>query len=1157
MSSSSRRRSSESIKTPASSTSTRTRPQYPRHASTVHRPSIATGVQTRRDSTASVTSSIGGSLDTAPSDTQTNQWSQNAISTLLSPLIVRTGLIPHTSLPQSSAHRPPTTRDIAPVNLPPIPHVEPSAFTDYLSQVGPLFESFSRAKAASADTPDTLTSRIRAAENDDFADVFGKHVNGEPIASPSSSRQPSIFSPPPTPSSPRSVRSRRPLQGPTPLSTIPKVYFDENFHLENPRTFDVVSEFSDIIPPERPTSKDGQRATNGTPVAPAPPRKALHTNAILQEKLSWYMDTVEVHLISAISAASTSFFATLGSLKELQGEAADSIVKIKNLRAALQDMDSEMALGGLELAGLRRKRENLRRLGSAIDQLCEVVEEAKKCEELVDEGNVENATARIDNLEDLIAGRPPREEPPQQQPLERVDLRKLKALDSISDGIAQLRSRIGRGFEDRFRDALLNDLRAHVKSVPRRETLQRFAQATFRSRSDHRRHKSIAPTYLDTSEALRSTLLTTLAGLNRAGQASHAASSYREAVMREMKSMIRAQLPSSSDDDTESTTSVSTRGGRRLTQQEKSAVLARNLRALEPEAMEELLINVYTTVGEALRRLVMQTKVLLDVTVTIDTTAAEEQTTQSESQNPTVQINDAEQTSNVREEVTEALDLSSLLGQAVDIVQGQITKVLKVRREENTHLPLELFLRYFMLNRLFADECEAVSSRSGDTLKEVVNAQVKDFLHILFESQKQQIHSALESDRWDPRDFDAESDIILQRLLDSMTATPVPWTSYTELWQDRASVPQANGTTYSSRPDGRSAQADKPAVRPAYIDDHRFFLVPSAQTLLPGITSFTHLIAAIPAIAPDACHRLLDYLKTFNSRACQLILGAGATKSAGLKNINSKHLALASQACAFVVAVIPYIREFARRHLPTGSQVLAEFDKVKRLFQDHQNSIHDKLVDIMSNRSAVHIIALKELQFDDLARRGDEGPSKCVEDLCKETGTLHRVLSRHVGEMDLKMIMAPIFKNYADEWGDALEGIVVKTESGRQRYVWRTSIERERHSLTKNRILKDVQTIETRLSKLDASEQLGKALVGIVQKKKIDAASQTSTQDEKLEPNGAAMFDAEEEEATESDKKSEKLESKSGAAPKPDDKGGGAKGHQRKTTVEILGNGNI
>ena len=70
----------------------------------------------------------------------------------------------------------------------------------------------------------------------------------------------------------------------------------------------------------------------------------------------------------------------------------------------------------------------------------------------------------------------------------------------------------------------------------------------------------------------------------------------------------------------------------------------------------------------------------------------------------------------------------------------------------------------------------------------------------------------------------------------------------------------------------------------------------------------------------------------FNSRACQLILGAGATKSAGLKNITTKHLALASQGLSIIISLIPYLRECSRRHGgSTTATLMAEFDKVKRV----------------------------------------------------------------------------------------------------------------------------------------------------------------------------------------------------------------------------------
>ena len=64
----------------------------------------------------------------------------------------------------------------------------------------------------------------------------------------------------------------------------------------------------------------------------------------------------------------------------------------------------------------------------------------------------------------------------------------------------------------------------------------------------------------------------------------------------------------------------------------------------------------------------------------------------------------------------------------------------------------------------------------------------------------------------------------------------------------------------------------------------------------------------------------------------QVILRAGATKTAGLKSIMARHLAFASQALSVVITLIPYIREYTRRHVPaTNSAIVAEFDRTKRV----------------------------------------------------------------------------------------------------------------------------------------------------------------------------------------------------------------------------------
>ncbi len=941
-------------------------------------------------------------------------------------------------------------------------------FKNYLAQVSSLYETLQRVRA---ENEDATASQLPRAERESsggkveglgltLADGLSGRQKDEPANRGSPSKQASTDRPQLDRNRSSITPTRRDPTAVPPLSTVPSVYFDDNFHLENPRTFDIVSERSEVV---RTPAKEG--AANGSlDATPHFSRRTLANNAILQEKLSWYMDTVEMHLVTSISAASSSFFAALGSLRELQSEAADSVAKIKLLRSDLARLDREMAVGGLKIVDMKRRRQNLRRLSLAAEQLRRVVDVSARCEELVDQGALELGLDRIDDWERLIAGEsdlPDRRDSTSSlgPPLpELIDLRGVGALAGVADDIRHLRHRVGRGFETRFLEALLDDVRQHVRSVPARETLLRWGSASQRARGDQPRKESAIPAYLSTSPQLRADMLSTLNGLSRADHVTPATNAFRDAVMREMKMLIRQRLPSSTDDDGESVASASTsttRSARHAgTAQDKSAVLARNLRALDPDAAEELLAGMYASVGEALRRLGVQVKVLLDVTSGV-TSPGSTPLVRSPPRTPNIDgsLNSAlavpvlalsPTPANLQEELLQTLDMSGLLGQAVDAAQTQITKILKVRAEQTVRLPLQRFLRYFTLNRLFADECEAVSGRSGAALKTVVNGHISEFVALLGEAEKQRLVQSMEADRWEAQDFGEAENALLARVVEGVAADPEAWTKGFRVWEDVEDQDAVAGAAQASSRNGTNGTTpSKEKVRSAILDEQRYMLVDSASAVLRSIDRLAHLTAVMPSIASDVASLLVDVLKLFNSRSCQLILGAGATRSgAGLKNINTKHLALASQALSFVVALIPYVREFFRRRLagPASVGLLAEFEKVKRLYLDHQAGINDKLVDIMSGRAATHVAAMRKVHWDGgAAAAGADAQSMPVsphmETLTKETSTLHRVLGKHLPEVSVRMIMDPVFDNYREQWGKAFEEAVVKTEAGKQRYV--------------------------------------------------------------------------------------------------------------------------
>lgn len=906
-----------------------------------------------------------------------------------------------------------------------ITHVDVAEFKPYLTQVGALYEQLQRLKEREDESADTLDSG--SGKTGEFAAVFddGHLQPGKRCLSSLSPIETSVAI--------RRLSSRfakRATQAPPPLSTIPRVYFDKDFHLENPRIFDVVSDRSEVVRP--PPGSLNEKGSKGNATAP---RKALATNAILQEKLSWYMDTIEMYLIASISAASTAFFTALGSLQELHSEAADSVERIKALRKELQALDNEISMSGLNIIQKRQRQEHLQQLRDAVQQLKHIVDSVVACESLVDNGEVEKALKCIDSLEKLIAGEPDSSQAPLKidgQDLPLRDLRAVTALQSVNDDLTTIRFRIGKASAARFLSLLMGDLGHHTDAVSTQEVLMRWTSASVRSRGGHTQEPSVIPSYMSSTDGLRSELLEILTSLHRAKHLTSAASAYREAVLKEIRNLVRRPLPTSNDDDNESILSSSTIARGQLATQEKSSILARNLRALQPEEAEELLIKIYISVTETLRRSTTQVKLLLDVASSLgdDTGRSGLRCTEMESPpitpaawRPSIAALEAP-------EIHKAIDLQSLLVEAVDVAQDKIVKLLRVRSEQSTHLSLLRFLRYFALNLYFTNECESISGQSGTALKTIINGQIQDFIQQHGDIEKQNLAQGMDSDQWQAKDFSEKHTAELDRILSCSTKDPAEWSNGIKPWIlysdddpdfNCADDPQLNG-------DGKAK------TRNASIHEEIFVLPSSAIICMNGVARFLQLIVGIPSMTSDIGASLVSYLQLFNSRCTQLILGAGARQSAGLKNITSKHLVLASQALAFVATLINYIREFVRRHAGTGAAAssLVEFDKVKRLYQDHQNSIYDKIVEIMTRLAASHVRALIRIDWDN----DQKNVHSYMATLTKDTTSLHRILTKTLPGATIGMIMTPVFLSYRDQFGKAFQEVDLKTELGRERYVY-------------------------------------------------------------------------------------------------------------------------
>ena len=58
----------------------------------------------------------------------------------------------------------------------------------------------------------------------------------------------------------------------------------------------------------------------------------------------------------------------------------------------------------------------------------------------------------------------------------------------------------------------------------------------------------------------------------------------------------------------------------------------------------------------------------------------------------------------------------------------------------------------------------------------------------------------------------------------------------------------------------------------------------------------------------DVEHRLIELLNLFNSKTCQLVLGAGAVKLGKIKTISAKILAITCRCLQFIKTILPQIK---------------------------------------------------------------------------------------------------------------------------------------------------------------------------------------------------------------------------------------------------------
>uniref|UniRef100_A0A8C2EHR2 Vacuolar protein sorting-associated protein 54 n=1 Tax=Cyprinus carpio TaxID=7962 RepID=A0A8C2EHR2_CYPCA len=230
-----------------------------------------------------------------------------------------------------------------------------------------------------------------------------------------------------------------------------------------------------------------------------------------------------------------------------------------------------------------------------------------------------------------------------------------------------------------------------------------------------------------------------------------------------------------------------------------------------------------------------------------------------------------------------ANNVQELLYTASDVSHDRCVKVLMTRAKDGSleRLSSSEFVCLSQAVESFVSDTEELCGRRSMSLRGALQSQAYRFVQRFHEERKTKLSLLLDNERWKQAEVPAE----FQDLVDSIA-------------DGRITLPER-------KPAGSE---DRKASEFLCVDGQKYAVVGTVLLLIRMFLEYCQCVNDIPSITTDILTRLADVLKHFNSRSCQLVLGAGALQAVGLKTITTRNLALASRCLQLLVHYIPVIR---------------------------------------------------------------------------------------------------------------------------------------------------------------------------------------------------------------------------------------------------------
>lgn len=224
----------------------------------------------------------------------------------------------------------------------------------------------------------------------------------------------------------------------------------------------------------------------------------------------------------------------------------------------------------------------------------------------------------------------------------------------------------------------------------------------------------------------------------------------------------------------------------------------------------------------------------------------------------------------------------------------------------------------------FCSGCEEVIGVKSIPLMTALKSQGSRFCQKFHNERKTKLNLLLDNERWKSAEVPGE----IQKMVNHIAKGDFMWTKLED---------PSNGPSI---------------VTPMLmVDEHPYAVVGSALILVQIISEYCRCASHLPILASQMGRNVVDLLRVFNSKCCQLVLGAGAVHVAGLKMITISNLALVSRALQLVLWLMPHVKSHFGKLDQNGSSTggLMGWTTVEKDFVSHIKEVESKMLMIVGS----------------------------------------------------------------------------------------------------------------------------------------------------------------------------------------------------------------